>query len=116
MYTQFWIQFRKYLVLFAIFEFLLAYLVPFFAFNKAGKCLLFLILSKNMLILLSYYILYLDGFIFSGGVLSLVNGCLVLLSFVHIIPWRRHPSPLLLQISMTSIFFSIIIGTVVRPS
>jgi hypothetical protein len=110
MYTQFWIFFRKYLVFFAIFEFTLAFLVPFFSFDKAGMFIIQYITDKNF-DYIKKIIIFVDGFIFSGGMLSLVNGCLVLVSFLHIIPWRRHPAPLLLQISITSILFSIIIGT-----
>lgn len=76
--AEFWYWFRNSLQYTAPLAFVVAFLLPFFLSNNS------------------------NGFTFSGSMLSLVSGVLVLLSYAHIVPWRRHPSSLLLQISICS--------------
>lgn len=48
-------------------------------------------------------------FLLYGGSLSLISCLLVIFSYIHILPWRRHPSTLILQRTITSLFFSIVV-------
>eukprot|EP01038_Epipyxis_sp_PR26KG_P008868 gene8868-11962_t len=50
-----------------------------------------------------------DYYLFFGGCLSIIGSLLVFASYLHIVPWRRHPSSLILQISGTSMLFSVIV-------
>jgi hypothetical protein len=48
-----------------------------------------------------------EGNLVLGSVLSLVMSLSVALSYSMVLPWRKHPSSLILYRSMTSIVFSI---------
>jgi hypothetical protein len=48
-------------------------------------------------------------FLLYGGSLSLISCLFVIFSYIHILPWRRHPSTLILQRTITSLFFSIVV-------
>lgn len=48
-----------------------------------------------------------EGNLLLGSVLSLMMSLSVVVSYIMIIPWRKHPSSLVLYRSMTSILFSI---------
>ena len=50
-----------------------------------------------------------DKLLLYSGCLSLAWTLLVLMSYKHIVPWRRHPSYLLLQRSVNSLVFTIVI-------
>ena len=50
-----------------------------------------------------------SGFLFSGCILSLCFGGSVLCSYVHIVPWRRHPSPLIFYRSCSHCLFSLVL-------
>ena len=57
-----------------------------------------------------------EGHLVLGSVLSLISSVSVLGSYVCILPWRKHPSSLILYRAMTSIIFSInIIANAVDP-
>jgi len=57
-----------------------------------------------------------EGHLVLGSVLSLISSTSVLGSYVCILPWRKHPSSLILYRAMTSIIFSInIIANAVDP-
>jgi hypothetical protein len=49
-----------------------------------------------------------DGYIFFGAALSMLFSLLAVISYVHIPPWRRHPSSLMIQICFMSIIISAI--------
>lgn len=49
------------------------------------------------------------SFLLSGGMLSLFGASLVISSYIQVIPWRRHPSSLVLQRTVTNLLFSFII-------
>ena len=83
--AKFWFYFRLYLPFIALVAFILMFLIPLFIADND------------------------DGFAFYGSLLSLVSCSLVVLSFFHVVPWRRHPSSLMLQISITSIIVSLIV-------
>lgn len=90
--ARFWFYFRLYLPIYAIGSFVLMFLIPLF-------------LADND-----------DGFAFYGSLLSLVSCSLVVLSYIHVVPWRRHPSSLMLQISITSLIVSLIVIIKAFPS
>lgn len=48
-----------------------------------------------------------EGNLVLGSILSLLSGLSVLVSYIMIIPWRKHPSSLILYRSLTSIVFSV---------
>lgn len=48
-------------------------------------------------------------FLLCGGVLSLASTALVIMSYIHIKPWRRHPSALILFRTLSNFGFSIIL-------
>ena len=48
-----------------------------------------------------------EGHLVLGSVLSLVSSLSVIFSYIMIMPWRKHPSSLILYRSLTSTFFSI---------
>lgn len=81
----FWYPFRESLTYTAPILFVLTYALTFFFVNK------------------------LDGFLFFGSILSCIGSVLVVLSYWHIKPWRKHPSPLMFQISVTSLVFTVIL-------
>jgi hypothetical protein len=83
--AEFWFYFRVYLPFIALVAFLLMFLVPLFIADND------------------------DGYAFFGSLLSLVSSGFVVLSFYHVVPWRRHPSSLMLQISITSIVVSLVV-------
>ena len=57
-----------------------------------------------------------EGHLVLGSVLSLISSLSVLGSYVMIIPWRKHPSSLILYRALTSVIFSInIIANAVDP-
>jgi len=67
-----------------------------------------------ILAVLLYVIPYMMGrgtaaFLFSGGLLSLFFCACVLCSYIHIIPWQRHPSPLIFYRSCSHCLFSLIL-------
>lgn len=85
-WLRFWFWFRTTLPITAPLIFILTFLFPYFLFDNT------------------------DGYIFVGSILSLVFCALALLSYIHIKPWRRHPSFLIIMICfMNSIFSSILI-------
>ena len=49
------------------------------------------------------------NYLFFGGLLSCIMSSFILLSYYQIIPWRKHPSPLIYYRSLSHFFFSIII-------
>lgn len=56
-----------------------------------------------------------DGYLFYGSLLSFVSCFLVVMSYYHIIPWRRHPSSLMLQVSITSLIVSLLLLCTSHP-
>jgi 1-phosphatidylinositol-4-phosphate 5-kinase len=67
---------------------------------------------SSLLAVLLFVIPYSAGsntaaFLFSGSTLSLFFCVCVLCSYVHIVPWRRHPSPLIFYRSFSHCFFSL---------
>lgn len=48
-----------------------------------------------------------EGNLVLGSVLSLISGISVVASYIMIMPWRKHPSALILYRAITSIIFSI---------
>lgn len=87
----FWYWFRKMLVLIAVVSFTVAFLIPYLFLNST------------------------DGYILSGGILSLVFCLLALLSYLHILPWRRHPSSLLIQVCGMSAVLSTVAVVMAYP-
>lgn len=49
----------------------------------------------------------LPGFLFSGALLSTVMCFLAILSYIQIVPWRKHPSPLVFYRTVVHLIFSI---------
>lgn len=49
------------------------------------------------------------GFLLCGAILSIMHCSIVILSYKLIVPWRKHPSPLLLYRAATHLVFSIVI-------
>ena len=47
-----------------------------------------------------------EGHMIIGGILSLISGITVVASYLMIIPWRKHPSTMVLYRSVSNIFFS----------
>lgn len=90
--AKFWFYFRIYLPFIALVTFVAFFLIPYFLADDD------------------------DGFAFFGSLLSLVSCLMVVLSYVHVLPWRRHPSSLMLQISITSIIVSVIVLVESFPS
>lgn len=56
-----------------------------------------------------------DGYLFYGSLLSFVSCSLVVMSYYHIVPWRRHPSSLMLQVSITSLIVSLLLLCTTHP-
>ena len=83
--AKFWYYFRIYLPLTSLVAFVAFFCIPYFAADND------------------------DGFAFYGSLLSLISCSLVVLSFWHVLPWRRHPSSLMLQVAITSIIISTIV-------
>jgi hypothetical protein len=48
-----------------------------------------------------------EGHLVLGSILSLISSISVVISYIMIMPWRKHPSSLILYRSLTSIVFSI---------
>lgn len=90
--AKFWFYFRQYLPFIAPAAFIAMFLVPLF-------------LADND-----------DGFAFYGSLLSLASCGMVVLSYLNVLPWRRHPSSLMLQISITSIIISLVVVIQAFPS
>ncbi|RYH17075.1 hypothetical protein EON65_29135 [archaeon] len=65
--------------------------------------LLFLILS------LTVYKDNIQGNLVLGSVLSLFMGSAVIVSYIMIVPWRKHPSSLILNRALANIVFSLVI-------
>lgn len=84
--ANFWYYFRVYLPLITLVSLATAFVVPLVAFNQT------------------------DGFIFFGSLLSIIGGILVILSYLHIIHWRKHPSALILQTSVMSTLLSLVLA------
>lgn len=83
-WAKFWFMFRYSLYIFAPLLFVVAFLIAFFFVNKT------------------------DGYLFCGATLSIVFSSLAILSYFHIKPWRRHPSPLIMQICLSGLVISVI--------
>lgn len=49
----------------------------------------------------------LGGFLFCGSLLSMVMCLLSILSYIQIVPWRKHPSPLIFYRTCVHLVFSI---------
>ena len=49
----------------------------------------------------------LSAFLFSGGLLSAVMCSLAILSYIQIVPWRKHPSPLIFYRTAIHLVFSV---------
>jgi 1-phosphatidylinositol-4-phosphate 5-kinase len=47
-----------------------------------------------------------EGSLLLGSLMSLIMSCAVVISYIMIIPWRKHPSSLVLYRALTSIIFS----------
>ena len=88
----FWYWFRKTLPITAPVLFVAAFLWPYFFFNST------------------------DGFILSGGFLSLIFCFLSVLSYFHVLPWRRHPSSLLIQVCLMSFCLSMVAVAMAYPT
>lgn len=83
-FPKFWFLFRYTLPVTAPLLFITTFLWPYFFVNKT------------------------DGYLFCGAVLSVVFCSLSVLSYYHVKPWQRHPSPLIMQICLMSLFTSLI--------
>jgi hypothetical protein len=83
----FWYYFRENIVLFTLFILLVGFTVPWFTPNVDNV----------------------NGFFLSGSVVSIVGTGLVAISYYHVIPWRRHPSKLILMRTFTNLLFSVLI-------
>jgi hypothetical protein len=83
--AKFWFYFRIYLPFIAVSTFVAFFLIPYFLADDD------------------------DGYAFFGSLLSFASSCMVVLSYLHVLPWRRHPSSLMLQISITSMIVSLIV-------
>lgn len=81
----FWYYFRSLFPYFACLLVVLFYLIPLFTSN-----------------ILRNYLIY-------GSLLSFVMCFFVILSYFHIVPWRKHPSPLIFYRTLSHFFFSIIL-------
>jgi hypothetical protein len=83
----FWYHFRENLPVLAVIVLLIAFTVPWFTptINDINE------------------------FFLSGAVISILGSLLVMISYYQVIPWRRHPSKLLLLRSMTNCAFSVLV-------
>lgn len=81
----FWYYFKNYFSLLSFLLFILFYIFSFISSNT-----------------LPHYLLF-------GGILSSILCFLILLSYIQIVPWRKHPSPLILYRSLSHFIFSIVI-------
>lgn len=50
-----------------------------------------------------------NGHLACGSVLSLFGTCMVFLSYYHVVPWRKHPSPLILYRTLADMIFSLVL-------
>lgn len=67
---------------------------------------------SSLLAILLFVVPYLanadsSGFLFSGSLLSMFFCSCVICSYVHIVPWRKHPSPLIFYRSCSHCLFSL---------
>ena len=83
--AKFWFYFRLGFPYFSSILAILLYLIPFLANADAS------------------------GYLFSGSALSMFFNLCVIFSFVHIVPWRKHPSPLIFYRSCSHCLFSFIL-------
>jgi hypothetical protein len=81
----YWYYFKLWYPYIAFTSALLMYIIPLVTFNQV------------------------DGFLFYGGMVSIIHCLLVLLSYILVVPWRKHPSPLILYRAMTHLVFSVVI-------
>lgn len=83
--AKFWFYFRLCFPYFSTISAILLFIIPFVAGSDTS------------------------AFLFSGGLLSLFFCSCVLCSYVHIVPWRRHPSPLIFFRSCSHCLFSLVL-------
>ena len=83
--AEFWYRFRLYYFYLFPTSFLLGLILSIFVWNT------------------------IEGHMITGGILSLISCLTVVASYLMIIPWRKHPSTMVLYRAVTNIFFSLAI-------
>jgi 1-phosphatidylinositol-4-phosphate 5-kinase len=83
----FWYHFRSWFPFLAFGLMLLFYLIPL------------LTVKNNQL---PYYLIY-------GSILSTLMSLMVIISYFHIVPWRKHPSPLIFYRTFSHLLFSLVL-------
>jgi hypothetical protein len=68
------------------------------------------LISTVIMFVIPYYLLNdINGYLVCGGALSIVSCIAVVISYQHILPWRRHPSSLILHRTLASLLLSILV-------
>jgi hypothetical protein len=83
--AEFWYRFRLYYFYIFPFSFVIGLILAIFVWNT------------------------IEGHMITGGILSLISCITVVSSYLMIIPWRKHPSTMVLYRAVTNIFFSLAI-------